>query len=61
MSRLATPALAELAKHFELEVAQLMVFPKLYACPSGVQRDPASGTCWGAADKSSPIAGAAAP
>lgn len=54
-------ALDELAKVFELEVAQLMVFPKLYSCPSGVLRDPDSGTCWGAADKSSPIAGAAAP
>ena len=54
-------ALAALAEVFELEIAQLLVFPKLYACPSGVLRDPASGTCWGATDKSSPIAGAAVP
>ena len=54
-------ALAELRKVFELEVAQLMVFPKLYSCPSGVLRDPESGACWGAADLSSPIAGAATP
>ncbi|NIA67672.1 gamma-glutamyltranspeptidase [Pelagibius litoralis] len=51
-------ALAELGKVFELEVAQLMVFPKLYSCPSGVLRD-ADGVCWGAADKSSPVAGSA--
>ncbi len=53
-------ALAELAKTFELEVAQCMVFPKLYSCPSGVLRD-AKGECWGMADKSSPVAGAAIP
>ncbi len=55
------PALAELRKVFEVEVGQLMVFPKLYSCPSGVMRDPADGTCWGMADKSSPISGAATP
>lgn len=54
-------ALAELRKVFEVEVGQLMVFPKLYSCPSGVLRDAASGTCWGMADKSSPVAGAATP
>ncbi|WP_299625730.1 gamma-glutamyltransferase family protein [Pelagibius sp.] len=53
-------ALAALADVFELEVAQLLVFPKLYSCPSGVLRDPADGTCWGAADISAPSAGAAA-
>lgn len=51
-------ALAELAKAFELEVAQYMVFPKLYSCPSGVLRD-SEGNCWGMSDKSSPVAGAA--
>lgn len=53
--------LAALAEVFELEVAQLMVFPKLYSCPSGVLRDPATGICWGAADPSAPAAGAATP
>ncbi len=52
-------ALAELKKVFQVEVAQQMVFPKLYACPSGVARDPATGRCWGMADKSQPVAGAA--
>lgn len=52
--------IAELAKEFSLEVAQMLVFPKLYSCPSGVMRDPASGKSWGISDKSSPIAGAAA-
>src|SRR3546814_13097055 len=54
-------ALAELRKVFTLEVAQQLVFPKLYACPSGVARDPATGQCWGIADVSPPVAGAAAP
>ncbi|MGF1630910.1 MAG: gamma-glutamyltransferase family protein [Kiloniellaceae bacterium] len=54
-------ALAELQKVFQVEVAQLLVFPKLYSCPSGVSRDPVSGACWGMADVSSPVAGAATP
>ena len=59
--RMGEAALAELKKVFTLEVAQQMVFPKLYSCPSGVARDPATGQCWGISDVSSPIAGAAAP
>lgn len=54
-------ALAELRKHFAVEVAQQMVFPKLYACPSAVARDPGTGDCWGLADRSQPVAGAATP
>jgi gamma-glutamyltranspeptidase/glutathione hydrolase len=54
-------ALAELRRHFPLEVAQQLVFPRLYACPSGVARDAQSGDCWGMADKSQPVAGAATP
>jgi len=54
-------ALAELKKVFTVEVAQQLVFPKLYACPSGVSRDPATGQCWGIADVSQPVAGAATP
>ncbi|MEQ9608243.1 MAG: gamma-glutamyltransferase [Kiloniellaceae bacterium] len=57
--RMGDAALAELKKVFKLEVAQQMVFPKLYSCPAGVSRDPQSGQCWGIADVSSPIAGAA--
>ncbi|MDH3664166.1 MAG: gamma-glutamyltransferase, partial [Alphaproteobacteria bacterium] len=58
--RLGEEALAALAKDFELEVAQRLVFPKLYSCPSGVSRDPASGLCHGLNDPSQPIGGAAA-
>jgi gamma-glutamyltranspeptidase/glutathione hydrolase len=54
-------ALAELRKVFTVEVAQQLVFPKLYSCPSGVSRDPATGQCWGIADVSQPSAGAATP
>ena len=54
-------ALEELRKVFTLEVAQQLVFPKLYSCPSGVSRDPESGRCWGMGDVSSPVAGAATP
>jgi gamma-glutamyltranspeptidase/glutathione hydrolase len=52
--------LRELERSFTLEVAQRLVFPKLYSCPSGVARDPASGVCHGISDPSQPIAGAAA-
>jgi gamma-glutamyltranspeptidase/glutathione hydrolase len=49
---------AELSLHFELEIAQLTVFPNLYACPSGVLRDPVSGLNYGMSDPSAPIAAA---
>ncbi len=58
--RVGAEVLAELSALHELEVAQLLVFPKLYACPAGVTRDPSTGRCTGIADVSSPIAGAAA-
>jgi gamma-glutamyltranspeptidase / glutathione hydrolase len=58
--RLGEAVLEELARSLELEVAQQLVFPKLYACPSGVARDPASGLCSGISDPSHPTAGAAA-
>ncbi|MGE5766977.1 MAG: gamma-glutamyltransferase family protein [Bacteroidota bacterium] len=54
-------ALAALKQVYTVEVAQQLVFPKLYSCPSGVARDPASGQCWGIADVSQPVAGAAVP
>lgn len=50
----------ELAQQFELEVAQNLVYPKLYSCPSGVYRDTKSGMTYGMGDKSSPVAGAVA-
>ena len=43
--------LAALERSFNLEVAQNLVFPKLYSCPSGVFRDPASGHTQGCGDK----------
>jgi gamma-glutamyltranspeptidase/glutathione hydrolase len=58
--RMGAAALDELRKHFALEVAQQLVFPKLYACPSGVARD-AAGMCYGISDVSQPVAGAAVP
>ncbi|MDX1542258.1 MAG: gamma-glutamyltransferase, partial [Geminicoccaceae bacterium] len=57
--RLGYAALAHLGRHLELEVAQLLVFPKLFGCPSGVSRDPESGLCSGISDPSLPIAGSA--
>ena len=56
---LGRDVLDELARHFELEVAQRMVFPKLYSCPSGVSRDPETGICHGLNDPSQPVGGAA--
>ena len=50
--------IAALEREFDLDIAPLMVFPKLYACPSAVQRDPVSGLCSGMTDPSSPIAAA---
>lgn len=58
--RMGEAALNELRKHFGVEVAQQLVFPKLYSCPSGVARD-AEGVCWGISDVSQPVAGAAVP
>ena len=50
----------ELAKEFKLEIAQNLVFPKLYSCPSGVYRDHETGKTYGMGDKASPVAGAVA-
>lgn len=58
--RLGDDVIAGLGQSFELEIAQRLVFPKLYSCPSGVSRDPASGLCHGINDPSQPIGGAAA-
>jgi gamma-glutamyltranspeptidase/glutathione hydrolase len=57
--RLGDEVIRELSRHFEIEVAQLAVFPKLFSCPSGVSRDPATGVCHGINDPSQPIGGAA--
>lgn len=52
--------ISTLAKEFKLEIAQNLVFPKLYSCPSGVYRDLEKGMVFGMGDKASPVAGAAA-
>lgn len=53
--------LAKLGERFELEIAQQLVFPKLYACVSAVSRDPESGECTGINDPTQPVGGGAAP
>ena len=58
---LGSETINALARDFKLEIAQRLVFPKLYSCPSGVSRDPISGLCHGVNDPSQPIGGAAAP
>jgi gamma-glutamyltranspeptidase/glutathione hydrolase len=58
--RLGDEVIAELSQHYKIEVAQLAVFPKLYSCPSGVSRDPATGISQGINDPSQPIGSAAA-
>ena len=52
--------LAELSIEFDLEIAQNLVFPKLYSCPSGVYRNSITGNTEGCGDKANPLAGAAA-
>jgi gamma-glutamyltranspeptidase/glutathione hydrolase len=58
--RLGADVLQALAQDFDLEIAQLLVFPKLYSCPSAVSREPESRLCHGLNDPSQPIGGAAA-
>ncbi|MDH4571751.1 gamma-glutamyltransferase family protein [Salinicola acroporae] len=53
--------LKRLGERFELEIAQQLVFPKLYACVSAVSRDPETGECIGINDPTQPIGGGAAP
>ena len=57
---LGPDVLAALGRGRELEVAQRLVFPKLYACVSGVARA-ADGACTGLSDPSHPAAGASGP
>lgn len=59
--RLSPATLAKLGERFELEIAQQLVFPKLYACVSAVSRDPASGECTGLNDPTQPVGSGAAP
>ncbi|MEM9049896.1 MAG: gamma-glutamyltransferase [Pseudomonadota bacterium] len=57
--RLGAEVLAALAARGRVEIAQRLVFPKLYACPSGVARDPLTGKAVGLNDPSQPMGGAA--
>lgn len=59
--RLGAEVIEALAEHWKIEVAQLLVYPKLYACVSAVARDPQTGLCTGLNDPSQPIGGAACP
>ena len=49
-----------LARDFRLEIAQTLIFPKLYASPSGVYREPSTRKTFGISDRANPAAGAAA-
>ncbi|MGM8930402.1 gamma-glutamyltransferase [Salinicola halophyticus] len=53
--------LAKLGERFKLEIAQPLVFPKLYACVSAVSRSPATDECVGINDPTQPIGGGATP
>ena len=50
-----------MGERFELEIAQQLVFPKLYACVSAVSRASESGECIGINDPTQSIGGGAAP
>lgn len=56
--RMGAAAIAEIGETYTVEIAPLIVFPKLYACPQGVMRK--DGLCYGISDPSHPIGGAAA-
>lgn len=58
--RLSSGIRQALAAEFELEPADLKVYPKLYACPGAVLHDPGAGLDHGAVDPSSPVAAARA-
>ena len=58
--RLGEAVIATLRETWQVELAQQMVYPKLYACVSAVARDPQSGVCTGVNDPLQPIGGAAA-
>jgi gamma-glutamyltranspeptidase/glutathione hydrolase len=59
--RFEPATLKRLGEHFELEIAQQVVFPKLYACVSAVSRNPTTGECVGINDPTQPVGGGAAP
>jgi gamma-glutamyltranspeptidase/glutathione hydrolase len=58
--RLAPEVLAALRARFAVREAEHLVMPKLFACPTAVLRDPATGQATGISDPMQPAAGAAA-
>jgi len=56
---LGEAVIARLAQRQPVELAERSVFPKLYACVSGVARE--NGECVGMSDPSQPIGGASGP
>jgi gamma-glutamyltranspeptidase/glutathione hydrolase len=59
-ARLAPEILDALAARFEVRAQMPSVFPNLFACPSAVLRDPATGEASGMTDPWQPVAGCAA-
>jgi gamma-glutamyltranspeptidase / glutathione hydrolase len=57
--RLAPGILAALAERFDVRLATASVHPNLFACPTAVQRDAASGEAVAMTDPFQPVAGAA--
>jgi gamma-glutamyltranspeptidase / glutathione hydrolase len=57
--RLAPEVLAALAERFEVRTVTPSVYPNLFACPSAVQRDAATGEALAITDPFQPVAGAA--
>lgn len=56
--RLSQEVQQALADRFPVNLAELVVYPTNFACPSAVLRDPATGEHFGAADVMSPWSGA---
>ena len=59
-ARLAPAILDALAARFEVRKRMPAVFPNLFACPSAVLRDPATGEACAMTDPWQPVAGCAA-
>jgi gamma-glutamyltranspeptidase/glutathione hydrolase len=57
--RLTPEILAALGERFEVRSVTASVHPNLFACPSAVQRDPATGEALALTDPFQPVAGAA--
>lgn len=58
--RLAPEIVAALEARFAVREVDLMVWPKLFACPSAILRDRTTGTLSGMTDPMQPVAGVAA-